>query len=104
MNRKAAEEFYYLTNTLSLKVNVNTKPQLICNVGESGFPLNNRPSKIVAENGRRNVVAISSVTRGENVTAVIGCNAAVSYITPLIMFKHNSNILEHSLYIISNKC
>ena len=54
---------------------------------ENGLPLNNRPPKILAEKGKKQVLSLSSVERGENVTVVACCNASGSYIPPLIIFK-----------------
>lgn len=54
---------------------------------ESGLPLNNRPPKIIAQKGKKEVTSLTSVERGENVTVVACCNAAGSYIHLLIIFK-----------------
>lgn len=54
---------------------------------ESGFPLNNLPGRIVAEKGKREVVKLTNVERGENVTAVVCCNATGIFIPPCVIFK-----------------
>ena len=46
------------------------KQERVYNMDESGFPLNNRPLKIVAEKGKREVVSVTNNERGENVTVV----------------------------------
>jgi hypothetical protein len=54
---------------------------------ESGFPLNNRPQKVVSAKGKREIISLTDVKRGENVTVVTCFNAAGTYVPPMIIFK-----------------
>ncbi|KAJ4449181.1 hypothetical protein ANN_00577 [Periplaneta americana] len=71
------------------------KPHCIYNMDESGFPLNNRPLKIVSQKGKREVVSLTNVERGQNVTVVACCNAAGAYIPPMVIFKGVRNSIMY---------
>jgi hypothetical protein len=54
---------------------------------ESDFPLNNRPQETVSAEGKREVVYLTNVERGENVTVVACINASGTHVPPMIIFK-----------------
>ena len=87
MNKKAIEDYFSLYKNLCEKLNISDKPHLIFNMDESGLPLNNAPGKIVATKGSREVVKLTSVERGENVTLVACCSASGVFIPPFVIFK-----------------
>jgi len=66
---------------------LHNNPSHIYNMDETGLPLNNRPSRILAERGKKEVISLTSVERGENVTVIVCCNAIGSFIPPIIIFK-----------------
>ena len=45
------------------------------------------PPIIVVEKGKREMVSLTSAERGENFTVSACCNAAGTYILPLVIFK-----------------
>jgi hypothetical protein len=63
------------------------KPESLYSLDKCGFPLNNRPPKIISNKGKRKVVSLTNVERGENVTIVACCNASGMYILPMVIFK-----------------
>ncbi|CAG4974306.1 unnamed protein product [Parnassius apollo] len=63
------------------------KPECVYNVDETGMPLSNRPPNIIAQKGAKDVVSMTSVERGENVTVLACMNAAGQYIPPFVLFK-----------------
>lgn len=63
------------------KLNANR----IYNVDESGLSTVQRPQKILATAGRKQVDAITSAERGSNVTVVCSMNAAGSYVPPFMI-------------------
>ena len=87
MSKKAVEDFFCLLKDVYVNTNISDKPHLIFNMDESGIPLNNSPSKIVAPKGAREIVKLSSVERGENVTIVTCCSATGVFIPPFVIFK-----------------
>lgn len=87
MNKKAVQEFYDLLCELCDEMKITDKPEKIFNMDESGFPLNNVPSKIVSQKGIREVVKLTNAERGENVTVVACCSASGIFIPPFVIFK-----------------
>ncbi|CAG4936820.1 unnamed protein product [Parnassius apollo] len=63
------------------------KPECVYNVDETGMPLSNRSPNIIAQKGAKDVVSMTSVERGENVTVLACMNAAGQYIPPFVLFK-----------------
>ncbi|KAB0790622.1 hypothetical protein PPYR_14936 [Photinus pyralis] len=61
-------------------------PNRIYNVDESGLSTVQRPPKILATTGRKQVGCLTSAERGSNVTVVCCFNAAGSYIPPCMIF------------------
>jgi hypothetical protein len=86
MNKKAVEDYFVLYQNLCTELHIPEKPQLVFNMDETGFPLNNIPPKIVATKGAREVVKFRNVERGENVTAFACCSASGVFI-PLCNFQ-----------------
>lgn len=87
LNKEHVDKFYEILKRITIDQDLTTSPQSIYNVDESGFPMNNRPMKVVSERGKREVVSITNLERGENVTAVVCCSASGVYIPPFIIFK-----------------
>ena len=73
LKKEVVEEFYKLLEKITVELDLQHRPQSIYNVDESGFPMNNRPLKVVSEKGKREVVALTNLERGENVTVVVCC-------------------------------
>ena len=59
----------------------------IFNVDEAGISTVHKPPKVIAKKGARQVGATTSGERGVNTTVVCCCNAAGTYIPPMILFK-----------------
>lgn len=87
LNEKEVKNYFSNLRTVMSDFELFDKPQYLYNVDESGIPLNNRPLKIVSEKGKREVVCLTNVERGENVTVVACFSASGSYIPPMIIFK-----------------
>ncbi|XP_063216743.1 uncharacterized protein LOC134527745 [Bacillus rossius redtenbacheri] len=87
MDEKDFNDFYDLFGDLTNELELREKPERIYNVDESGFPLNNKPSKIICEKGQREVIKLTSVERGENVSVVACFSASGLYIPPFVIFK-----------------
>lgn len=87
MKKEKVTEFFKTLQKVIDDNNLRGKPECMYNVDETGIPLNNRPPNIIAEKGSREVVSMTSVERGENVTVLACMNAAGQYIPPFILFK-----------------
>lgn len=87
VNKEAVTAYFEVLGKILDEFNLCNQPTYIYNMDESGLPLNNRPPKVIAEKGKREVVSLTSVERGENVTIVACCNASGNFIPPLVIFK-----------------
>ncbi|KAF2901188.1 hypothetical protein ILUMI_04997 [Ignelater luminosus] len=63
------------------------KPGCVHNVDDTGMPLNNQPPNIIAKKGSTDVVSMTSVERGQNVTVLACMNAAGQFIPSFVLFK-----------------
>ncbi|KAF2886381.1 hypothetical protein ILUMI_19792 [Ignelater luminosus] len=63
------------------------KPAETCNVDETGMPLNNNPPNIIAKKRSNDVVSMTSVEQGQNVTVLACMNAAGQFIPSFVLFK-----------------
>jgi hypothetical protein len=61
MNKKTVEDYFVPYQSLCTELHIHEKPQLIFDMDERGFPLNNIPPKIVATKGAREVVKFTNV-------------------------------------------
>lgn len=70
----------------------------IYNVDETGIStVPNKPSRIIATKGKKQVGALSSAERGTTTTAIVCMNAAGRYVPPLMIFpraRQNLELLE----------
>ncbi|KAK9745716.1 hypothetical protein QE152_g6726 [Popillia japonica] len=95
MNRKDIEE-YFSTLLKVLSNNLLDKPGRIYNMDESGLQVNNKPGKVVATKGSKDVYTVTSSEKGENVTVVSCCNPEGSFLPPVLILKGTYNKLEFS--------
>ncbi|CAG4994976.1 unnamed protein product [Parnassius apollo] len=87
MKKEKVAEFFNTLETVVDNNNLRGKPECVYNVDETGMPLSNRPPNIIAQKGAKDVVSMTSVERGENVTVLACMNAAGQYIPPFVLFK-----------------
>lgn len=87
MKREKVAEFFKTLETVVEKTNLRGRPECVYNVDETGIPLNNRPPNIIAQKGAKDVVSVTNVERGENVTVLACMNATGQYIAPFVLFK-----------------
>lgn len=87
MKKEKVAEFFNTLETVVDNNNLRGRPECVFNVDETGMPLSNRPPNIIAQKGAKDVVSMTSVERGENVTVLACMNAAGQYIPPFVLFK-----------------
>jgi hypothetical protein len=87
LNSAEVAAYFNLPATVLEEHDLLDKPHKVCNTDESGFPLKNRPQKIVSAKGKREDVSVTNVERGENVTVVACFSAAGTYVPPVIIFE-----------------
>jgi len=71
----------------------------IYNVDESGFTCVQKPQKIVATKGKKNVGALTSAEKGKTITVVCCISATGTYIPPMFIFprvRMKHSLMDHS--------
>ncbi|KAJ4426152.1 hypothetical protein ANN_26961 [Periplaneta americana] len=67
------------------------KPGHIYNVDESGFQLNPRVEKVIADKGSPSVYQMTCGEKGETITTIACCNAEGYFLPPVCVFKGKNN-------------
>lgn len=87
MQEEKVKHFYEVLQKVIEDNNLQGRPECIYNQDETGLPLNNRSPNIIAQKGSKDVISMTSVERGENVTVLACMNAAGHFIPPFVLFK-----------------
>ncbi|XP_069685882.1 uncharacterized protein [Periplaneta americana] len=87
MTRDNVDQFYEQLKKLTIECNLEGRPECLYNQDETGLPMNNKPPNVVAQKGSRDVVSLTNVERGENVTVMACVSATGAYIPPFVIFK-----------------
>lgn len=87
LNKAEVSKYFQNLEKILKDYDLFDKPECIYNMDESGFPLNNRPTKVVSRKGKREVVSLTNVERGQNVTVAACMNASGAYLPPMVIFK-----------------
>ncbi|KAF2896534.1 hypothetical protein ILUMI_09641 [Ignelater luminosus] len=87
MKKEKVAEFYKTLENMVEENDFRGKPECVYNVDETGMPLNNQPPDIIAKKGSKDVVSMTSVERGQNVTVLACMNATGQFIPPFVLFK-----------------
>jgi hypothetical protein len=64
-NKGEVTAYFNLLATVLEEHDLLGKPHKVYNMDESGFPLKNRPQKLASAKGKREVVSLTDVERGE---------------------------------------
>lgn len=83
-NRPQVAQFFKVLEDTIKKENIN--PMRIYNADESGLSTVQRPQKVFATAGRKQVGAITSAERGSHVTVVCAMSSNGNYIPPALIF------------------
>lgn len=81
---KAEVELFY-KNLEDLMGKYNFEPRNIYNVDESGISTVQKPAKILAGKGQKQVGGVTSWERGKNITVICAMSASGGYIPPLFV-------------------
>lgn len=97
MCREEVGSFFDLLQETLEKNDLMDKPSCIWNMDESGIQLNNKPGKVLASKGSKDVHVLTSAEKGENIT-VVACNNAVgTFLPPVLIMKGIRKKPEHLL-------
>lgn len=87
MNRPEVNLYFDILLGIMNDHGLRNQPRRIYNIDETGLQLNNKPEKVIATKGKRDVHQLSSAEKGETVTIIACCNAEGKYIPPYVIFK-----------------
>jgi transposase-like protein len=87
VNRKDVKEFFDLLAKIYEENDLANHPEDIYNMDESGIQVNNKPSKVVATKGAKDVYTLTSSEKGENVTVIACVNAQGNFLPPVLIYK-----------------
>lgn len=87
MNRKDVNEYFSLLLQILTEYDLLDKPGKIFNIDETGIQINNKPGKVIASKGAKDVYSLTSSEKGENVSLIACCNAEGSFLPPVLIFK-----------------
>lgn len=87
MNREDVNNFFTLLLEILTKNELLDKPGQIFNVDETGVQINNKPGKVVATKGAKDVYSLTTSEKGENVSLISCCSAEGYFMPPVLIFK-----------------
>lgn len=87
VNRKDVKDFFDLLAKIYQDYDFASHPEDIYNMDESGIQINNKPGKVIATKGAKDVYTLTSHEKGENVTVIACCNAQGNFIPPVLIYK-----------------
>lgn len=87
MNREDVGNYLKQLEKLLTEYNLFNKPGHLFNMDESGLQLNNKPGKVVAAKGTRDVHLVTAAEKGQTITVVACCNAEGNFLPPYCIFK-----------------
>lgn len=87
VNRKDIKDFFDLLANIYKEYDFQNRPDQIFNMDETGIQINNKPGKVIATKGAKDVYTLTSSEKGENVTVVSCCNAQGNFLPPTLIYK-----------------
>lgn len=87
MNRETVKQYFELLEKVLNENGLFDKPSNIFNMDETGLQLNNRPTKVLAAKGSKNVSSLTSGEKGETISVIACCNAEGMFLPPYSIFK-----------------
>lgn len=87
MNRLEVANFFELLANVLTENNLINRPSNIFNMDEAGIQIINKPSKVIAPKGAKDVHTLTSRERGENITVIGCCSAEGAILPPVLIMK-----------------
>ena len=96
MNREEVHSYFELLTTALVDNDLVSKPSNMFSVDETGLQLNNKPDKVVAIKGSRDVQVITSGEKEETILVIACCNAEGNFLPPYCILKGVNKKAEFS--------
>lgn len=87
VNREDVNDFFTLLAQVYEDNDLGHHPDQIFNMDETGIQINNKPGKVIASKGAKDVYTLTSCEKGENVTVIACCNAQGNFMPPVLIYK-----------------
>lgn len=87
MNHKEVDTYFELLSATLKQYRFDEEPRKIFNMDETGLQLNNKPTKVVATKGARDVHKLTSNEKGETISLIACCNAEGNFLPPYVIFR-----------------
>lgn len=95
MNKKHVEKYICLLEEVLINNELFNKPGSIFNMDETGLQLNNKPGKVVALRGPKNVPTITAGEKGETISVIACCSGEGVFLPPYCIFKGKNKKPEY---------
>ncbi|XP_063226226.1 uncharacterized protein LOC134533020 isoform X1 [Bacillus rossius redtenbacheri] len=96
MNREEVNKYFDLLTATLQEHGLMGKPGNVFNVDESGLQLNNKPDKVIAVKGSKDLHVLTSGEKGETISVIACTNAEGSFLPPYCIFKGVNRKPEYS--------
>lgn len=87
MNRETVKLYFELLEKVLRENGLFEKSSNVFNMDETGLQLNNKPTKVLAAKGSKNVSSLTSGEKGETISVIACCNAEGMFLPPYSIFK-----------------
>ena len=85
-NKEKIDDFFAKLGAIFGRLNLISKPGQIFNADETGVTIVHKPSKVIAQVGRRNVPALTSAEKGRTHTILSCVSASGQVIPPFVIY------------------
>lgn len=96
MNREEVNKYFDLLTATLQEHGLLGKPGNVFNVDETGLQLNNKPDKVIAVKGSKDVHVLTSGEKGETISVIACTNAEGTFLPPYCIFKGVNKKPEYS--------
>ena len=93
-NKDAMDDFFAKLGAIYGRLNLISKPSQIYNADETGVTIVHKPSKVIAQIGRRNVSSLTSADRGKTHTTLSCVSASGQVLPPYMIYPRKRPVPE----------
>nr|XP_022906536.1 uncharacterized protein LOC111418265 [Onthophagus taurus] len=87
LNRETVDNYFQLLGNVLRENNLIDKLGHVFNMDETGLQLNNKPGKVIAIKGSKNVTSVTSGEKGETISVLACVNGEGTFLPPFCIMK-----------------
>lgn len=87
LNKKTVDNYFQLLGKVITENNLFDKPGHVFNMDETGLQLNNKPGKVIAIKGSKNVTTVTSGEKGETISVLACVSGEGTFLPPFCIMK-----------------